>query len=596
MTIAMTVLTVIAFVVVDSVPLVESWLTWWMLAALFAVVESRSIHLLTSRGAHSLNPVEIPLVVALGVLAGPQVIAARVLASLVVVIMQRQSLLKASFNTAASGLGAAVAVVVATIFQSGGDLQTSWPSLLVGVVVGGMVNSLVVAAVLSVFDSGRRRSDVVAELGVAFFQVVAAAAVGLFVVLPLAIDHWTIVVTGGLTVGFHAAFVRYGRLRQRQAELESLYTLSNLLDLDADLERLASAILAFVADAMKASTVELMLHSDTTSMHRMWVDGEAIEAPVQSAVRQRHGLSAVLRSGPDRVIGSITVAGREAEVAFTDYDRRLLNAVASHAGASLARALVDQRLRTELAHNEQLVRSKDQLIAAVSHELRTPLSGILGFAEILAEEPSDISPDLGREFAGSIAREALDLSFIVEDLLTAARFDLGQLTIKPEHIDMADIVNAVLATSNPRQDITLTRETTPTGAYADPARTRQIVRNLVTNAMRYGGDHIVVRSYRSETGTILEVSDNGKGVDESDSERIFVEYQTAHPATTQPGSVGLGLPISRKLARMMGGDVTYRRSDGWTIFQVVLPVAAPDGGTEQASTLTRPIVVGNRTT
>lgn len=593
MTTAMTVLTVIAFVMVDSVPLVESWLTWWMLAAVFAVVESRSIHLLTNRGAHSLNPVEIPLVVALGVLSGPQVIAARVLASLVVVVMQRQSTLKASFNTAASGLGAAVAVVVATSFPPGGDLKTSWPFLLVGVVFGGMVNSLVVAAVLSVFDSGRRRSDVAAELGVASFQVVAAAAVGLVVLLPLAIDHWTIVVTGGLTVGFHAAFVRYGRLRQRQAELQSLYALSNLLDLDAELERLVSAILAFVADAMKASTVELVLDSDTTSMHRMWVDGEVIEASVESARRHRQGLSAVLRSGPDQVIGSIAVAGREAEVAFSNSDRRLLDAVASHAGASLARALVDQRLRTELAHNEQLVRSKDQLIAAVSHELRTPLSGILGFAEILAEEPSDISPDLGRECAGSIAREALDLSFIVEDLLTAARFDLGQLTVKLEHVELADVVDAVLATSNARQGITLTRETTPTVAYADPARTRQIVRNLVTNAMRYGGDQIVVRSYRSETGAILEVSDNGSGVAESDSERIFVEYQTAHPATTQPGSVGLGLPISRKLARMMSGDVTYRRSDDWTIFQVALPVTPSDGGTEPAPTFTRPIVVGN---
>jgi two-component system, OmpR family, sensor kinase len=166
------------------------------------------------------------------------------------------------------------------------------------------------------------------------------------------------------------------------------------------------------------------------------------------------------------------------------------------------------------------------------------------------------------------------------------------LTVTPEHVELVDVVDAVVATSNARHGVEVSREMAPTVAYADPARIRQIVRNLLTNAMRYGGDQIVVRSGGSETCAILEVIDNGSGVPESDAERIFVEYQTAHPATTQPGSVGLGLPISRKLARMMGGDVTYLRSDGWTRFRVVLPVAGPGLVPEEAPAFIRPIVAG----
>jgi signal transduction histidine kinase len=104
-------------------------------------------------------------------------------------------------------------------------------------------------------------------------------------------------------------------------------------------------------------------------------------------------------------------------------------------------------------------------------------------------------------------------------------------------------------------------------------RIRQIVRNLVTNALRYGGDTLHVELFdRDETG--IMVCDNGEAIPEGDRERIFQPYQRAHNAPGIAGSLGLGLSISRKLARMMNGDLVYRFENDLSIFELILPKAA----------------------
>jgi signal transduction histidine kinase len=108
---------------------------------------------------------------------------------------------------------------------------------------------------------------------------------------------------------------------------------------------------------------------------------------------------------------------------------------------------------------------------------------------------------------------------------------------------------------------------------ADEGRVRQVLRNLITNAQRYGGHQIHVATYIEDTTAYVRVSDNGDGIPESAQERIFAPYESAHDAGTQPASLGLGLTISRSLARLMGGDLTYRRVDGWTTFEFGLQLA-----------------------
>jgi signal transduction histidine kinase len=112
----------------------------------------------------------------------------------------------------------------------------------------------------------------------------------------------------------------------------------------------------------------------------------------------------------------------------------------------------------------------------------------------------------------------------------------------------------------------------PTGVHAwvDPLRFRQIVRNLLTNARRYGGANVTIRAGVDRAGIYVQVIDDGPGVPAGDRERIFQPYVRAAADSALPGSIGLGLPVSRRLARLMGGDLVYRHDAG-SIFEIRLP-------------------------
>jgi signal transduction histidine kinase len=103
-----------------------------------------------------------------------------------------------------------------------------------------------------------------------------------------------------------------------------------------------------------------------------------------------------------------------------------------------------------------------------------------------------------------------------------------------------------------------------------PPRLRQILRNLVTNAHRYGGETASIAVRRLGSAAVIEVSDDGDGIPAELVERVFEPYETAHRATRVAGSVGLGLTVSRELARLMGGDLTYHRTGSGTTFRLTL--------------------------
>lgn len=108
----------------------------------------------------------------------------------------------------------------------------------------------------------------------------------------------------------------------------------------------------------------------------------------------------------------------------------------------------------------------------------------------------------------------------------------------------------------------------------DPGRVRQIIRNLITNAARYGGDQIEVRVNEVGDMVHLEVADDGPGLQTGEWERVFEPYyRVDQNASTQPAALGIGLSVARHLARLMEGDVIYRRADGWSVFCLSLPAA-----------------------
>jgi len=214
-----------------------------------------------------------------------------------------------------------------------------------------------------------------------------------------------------------------------------------------------------------------------------------------------------------------------------------------------------------------LVESKDNLIASVSHELRTPITTILGMASELRDRSASFSSDETEELVSFIADQSRELSNIVEDLLVAARTDAGTLTITRERVDLASEINRILATERRASDVVIEERVV---AWADPLRMRQILRNLLTNADRYGGDLVSVEAETIGDTAVVRVRDNGVGIPRAERESIFEPYVRSGGDTALAGSIGLGLSVSRTLAHLMDGDLTYRH-DGSSVFELSLP-------------------------
>lgn len=217
-----------------------------------------------------------------------------------------------------------------------------------------------------------------------------------------------------------------------------------------------------------------------------------------------------------------------------------------------------------------LVREKDEFIATVSHELRTPLTAVVGLAnEVLTG--TDLDEDEKNELLHLVVAQANDISHLVEDLLVGARADIGTVTISHEPFDLVAETEQVLSTLDERVPVQLIGS--PPLALADPMRVRQIIRNLVVNALRYGGlsKRIVIGS--DEDGVVLEVRDNGPALPLDDRERIFQPYTRAHDRPGVTVSVGLGLSVSRRLAGLMEGNLTYHHDGHDSIFRLELPAA-----------------------
>jgi signal transduction histidine kinase len=222
---------------------------------------------------------------------------------------------------------------------------------------------------------------------------------------------------------------------------------------------------------------------------------------------------------------------------------------------------------------ENLARAKDRFIAAVSHELRTPLSAVVGFAAELSANLDRYSSDDVREMVTLISSQSREVANLVDDLLTVERAATGNLTIQATRVDLVSEVKQVVdAHTSETHSVSVVGE--PAWAWCDALRVRQIIRNLVSNAYRYGGERVEVGAESMGDISMVWVADNGSGIADVDASRIFDPYYRSRPDQALPDSVGLGLAIARQLARLMSGDLVYRRVSGWTRFELTLPVEA----------------------
>ncbi|MCB1246838.1 MAG: EAL domain-containing protein, partial [Acidimicrobiia bacterium] len=227
--------------------------------------------------------------------------------------------------------------------------------------------------------------------------------------------------------------------------------------------------------------------------------------------------------------------------------------------ANLAAALVRER---------DLSDRKDAFLAAASHHIKTPLSAVVGFGELLRDPSAHFSAAARRDMIEQLTDQANETSYVVDDLLAAARKDFDELHIEDEDVDLRTIIDETAAGWG--EDYTVRLVVNGSGvASADARICRHIIRNLLRNAASFAKSEITVDLGNRFRNVILTISDDGDGIPEEIEDRIFNPYFSVRQDGLAP-SLGLGLSVARQLARAMGGDLTHSRFNGKTQFELSL--------------------------
>jgi PAS domain S-box-containing protein len=259
-----------------------------------------------------------------------------------------------------------------------------------------------------------------------------------------------------------------------------------------------------------------------------------------------------------------------------------------------------QRARQEaIAANE----AKSAFLANMSHELRTPLNAIIGFTRIVRRKGEGALPEKQLENLEKVLVSADHLLGLINTVLDISKIEAGRMEVQASNFELRPLVDLVTATSQPllRKGVQLESQIPPDlpSIYSDQEKIKQILLNLLSNAAKFTHQgHISLSARKEGALVIVDVSDSGIGVSEEALRTIFDEFQQADSSTTrQYGGTGLGLSISRRLARLLGGDLTAtsRLGEGST-FTLSLPIhyGIPAASPGEALHHTEPIEISGK--
>ncbi|MFN8017102.1 MAG: ATP-binding protein [Acidimicrobiales bacterium] len=232
--------------------------------------------------------------------------------------------------------------------------------------------------------------------------------------------------------------------------------------------------------------------------------------------------------------------------------------------------------------------AKNQFLSRMSHELRTPMNAVLGFAQLLRLD--DLSPEQG-EAVDHILQAGAHLLQLIDEVLDISRIESGALAVSMESLDVADVVDEVQQLLRPMaatERIALrapAAQRTDLLAHADRQRVKQILLNLVTNAIKYGhaGGNVSIEGEQLDGAVRVRVIDDGRGIDPADRELVFAPFERLGDDQHLIQGIGIGLALSRGLAEVLGGTLDFESAPGeGSTFWVDLPAAdvPPSRGAE----------------
>ena len=587
----------------------------WALVGMFYVGEVTVVHVKFRRNTQSFSMSDIPLVLGLFFVSPLGVLLAQLVGNAVALTAnRRQPMLKLFFNLAQFSLVTGFTIVLFRLVVGSSDPfgPVGWVAAIVAVSLGNVAANALVHVAIRATGGNLTKEQILEVLGLSTMGAAVNASLAL---LGVTLYHlrpaaaWLALLP---LVVLYSAYRAHVGQKQERYRLESLYQMTRLLHASPQIDSALEAAASHAQQMFEAERVDILLLDQVTSGrvfqttvdstgvvramtpvgmlpgHDLFTWLESLEGPTvlselppipNASLCSDEIMAAPLIADVDPV-GAVIVTQPLSDVGdFETSDVKLLGALVDKIAVSLRNGRLEDSLEELTMLKDRLedqVRGKDQFIATVSHELRTPLTTVLGLSHELGERRESFSDDELDEVVTLIANESTELSNLIEDLLVGARADVSTLSLHSQFIDVAVEMDQVVDSHAHQRD---SDEAVPVHysarrekLWADPLRFRQIVRNLLSNATRYGGDKIWVEvEDRAETVTV-SVVDNGDGVPDVLQRRIFEAYERAdHSNAAQPGSVGLGLAVSRRLADLMNGTLEYRRVDGTTRFELSLP-------------------------
>jgi signal transduction histidine kinase len=284
---------------------------------------------------------------------------------------------------------------------------------------------------------------------------------------------------------------------------------------------------------------------------------------------------------PDRVVGALVIR-RKGTGSFSKDTIGLLQTFAAHSVLAIQNARLFHEIEEKSRELAEASQHKSQFLASMSHELRTPLNAIIGLTEMMVTNAARFGTEKALEPLRRVNAAGSHLLSLINEVLDLSKIEAGKLDLNLEPVSLSRLIDEVIGTAGQlaeknKNRLVIEAQDNIGALKADSMRLKQILLNLLSNACKFTKEgEVALRVRKVADGrewVELAVADTGIGMTAEQQTKLFQDFTQADSLTARRyGGTGLGLAISRKLARMMGGDVTVASEPGkGSVFTVRLP-------------------------